>query len=97
MCREHLNNQLARALRSTHWGKIFKFKHEWELAGKASPPLKAPKGDEQLGVVDFFKPSNWTADKKKAAEGKAAKAHAERVAGDRAAQAEWNAATFGLQ
>jgi hypothetical protein len=24
------------------------------------PPLKAPKGDIQLGVADFFKPSNRT-------------------------------------
>ena len=47
--------------------------------------------------ADFFRPSNRTVSEKKAAEGEAAMAHAERVAGDRAAQAEWNAATFGLQ
>ena len=49
------------------------------------PPLKVSKGDKQLGVADFFKPDIWTASEKKAAEGEAAKAHAERVAGDRAA------------
>ena len=56
------------------------------------PLLKAPKGDRQLGVADFFKPSIQTASEKKATEGEAAKAHAESVAGDRAAQAEWDAA-----
>jgi hypothetical protein len=30
-------------------------------------PLKAPNGDKQLGVADFFKPSNRTASEKKAA------------------------------
>jgi hypothetical protein len=49
------------------------------------PLLKAPKGDRQLGVADFFKPSIQTASEKKATEGEAAKAHAESVAGDRAA------------
>jgi hypothetical protein len=44
------------------------------------PPLKALKGDKQLGDADFFKPSNRTASEKKAAEGEAAKARAERVA-----------------
>ena len=57
------------------------------------PPLKAPNGDIQLGVADFFKPSNQTAREKKTAEREAAKAHAERVAGDRAAEAERDAAT----
>jgi hypothetical protein len=33
------------------------------------PPLKAPKGDKQHGVADFFKPSSRTASEKKAAEG----------------------------
>ena len=56
------------------------------------PPLKARKGDKQLEVADFFKPSSRTASTNKAAEGEAAKAHAERVAGDRVAQAEWDAA-----
>jgi hypothetical protein len=51
------------------------------------PPLKAPKENIQLGVADFFKPSNRTSSEKKAAEGEAAKAHGERVARDRAAQA----------
>ena len=37
--------------------------------------------------ADFFRPSNRTVSEKKAAEGEAAMAHAERVAGDRAAQA----------
>jgi hypothetical protein len=45
-----------------------------------------------LGLQNSFKPSNQTASEKKAAQGEAAKAHAERVAGDRAAQAEWDAA-----
>ena len=57
------------------------------------PPLKATKGYKQLGVADFFKPSNQTAREKKTAEREAAKAHAERVAGDRAAEAERDAAT----
>ena len=45
-----------------------------------------------MGLQNSFKPSNQTASEKKAAQGEAAKAHAERVAGDRAAQAEWDAA-----
>ena len=40
------------------------------------PPLKAPKGEKELAVADFLKPSNRTASAKKAAEGEAAKAHA---------------------
>jgi hypothetical protein len=58
--------------------------HEWPRK-PPKPALKAPKEDKQLGVADFFKPDIWTASEKKAAEGEAAKAHAERVAGDRAA------------
>jgi hypothetical protein len=60
--------------------------------GRESRPSRAPKGEQHLGVADFFKLRNWTASKKKAAEGEVAKAHAERVAGDRAAKAEWDAA-----
>jgi hypothetical protein len=61
------------------------------------PPLKARKGDKQLEVADFFKPSSRTASTNKAAEGEAAKAHAERVAGDRVAQAEWDAAAAAMK
>ena len=61
------------------------------------PPLKAPKGEKELAVADFLKPSNRTASAKKAAEGEAAKAHAERVAGDRVAQAEWDAAAAAMK
>ena len=43
-------------------------------------PLKAPKGDKQLGVADFFKPDSRTASEKRAAEGEAAKAQAKRDA-----------------
>jgi len=56
------------------------------------PPLKVSKGDKQLGVADFFESSNRLASEKKAAEGEAAKAYAERVARDRAAETEWDAA-----
>jgi len=49
------------------------------------PPLKAPNGDIQLGVADFFNPSNRTASQKGADEQRAGEAHAKRVAEDRAA------------
>ena len=45
------------------------------------PPLKAPKGEKELAVADFLKPSNRTASAKKAAEGEAAKAHADVLQG----------------
>jgi hypothetical protein len=57
--------------------------HESDRLGRPpKPPPKAPEGIKRLGVADFFKPSNWTASDKKAAEGKVAKAHAEHFAGD---------------
>jgi hypothetical protein len=56
------------------------------------PPLKAPNGDIQLGVADFFNPSNRTASQKGADEQRAGEAHAKLVAEDRAAQAERDAA-----
>jgi len=37
--------------------------------GLSKPPPKDPKGNMQLGVADFFKPSNRTVSENKAAEG----------------------------
>ena len=76
-----------------HWVDILIRSMNGDGPGKhPKPPITAPKGYKQLRVAEFLKPSNRTASEKKAAEGEAAMAHAERVAGDSAAQAEWDAA-----
>ena len=52
---------------------LINLKHEWGQSGKPTKPLlKAPKGDKQLGVADFFRLGTRTASEKKAAEWDAA-------------------------